>query len=146
MNDRKKSIEPLNELLRGELAAQENYDQVIAKVRDEHPQATQTLVDCQASHKRRAEQLDGYIRRLGGEPSETSGAWGTFAKAFEGAAKLFGDHSAVSALEEGEDHGLNHYRRKMDELPAEDRQFLEQTLMPEQRRTHDAISALQKQV
>lgn len=146
MTDKQKSIDELNELLRGELAAQENYEQVIAKVRDEHPEATRTLVDCQASHKRRAEQLDTYIRRLGGEPSETSGAWGTFAKAFEGAAKLFGDHSAVSALEEGEDHGLNYYRKKMQSLPAEDRTFVEQTLMPEQRRTHDALSALQQQV
>ena len=43
-----------------------------------------------------------------GEDNDTSsGAWGTFAKAVEGSAKLLGNKAAIRALKTGEEHGVN---------------------------------------
>ena len=47
---------------------------------------------------------------------EGSGAWGAFAKLVQGGADLLGDASAVSALEEGEDHGIKTYADAMKEV------------------------------
>jgi uncharacterized protein (TIGR02284 family) len=96
------------------------------------------------SHAARAEALRRHVRQLGGEPAADSGAWGTFAAAVEGGAKLFGQSSAVAALEEGEDHGLKDYQRDLDELSPDARKLVANELLPAQRRTHDTLSRLKK--
>lgn len=68
--------------------------------------------------------MDEVIRR-GGEPATSSGPWGTFAKLVEGGAAAFGDKAALRALEEGEDHGRDDYRRDLADLDASARQFVE---------------------
>lgn len=142
MTNLQRDVEQLNSFLRGELSAVETYDQVLGKI--EEPGLRQRLVDGRNSHERRVTMLRDRIRSLGGEPSADSGAWGSLAKAIEGGAKAFGKSAAVSALEEGEDHGLADYQRDLEELSAETRSFVVSSLLPEQRRTHDAVSALQK--
>jgi len=141
-----KDIAQMNDFLRGELAAVETYDQAIDKVGDDHPNMAERLRDCRKSHRQRANDLDGYVRRLGGEPVQSSEAWGTFAKAVEGTAKLFGNHAAISALEEGEDHGLKDYEKGLDDLSADVRAYIEQHVLPEQQRTHDILSDMQDRV
>lgn len=69
---------------------------------------------------------------------------GSFAKAVEAGAKAFGEKAAIAALEEGEDHGRNDYRRDIDKLDAATRQVVQERVMPEQQRTHDTLSALKK--
>ena len=51
-----------------------------------------------------------------------------------------------SALEEGEDRGLNDYRRDLDELDIETRGWVESNLLPNAERTHGALSALKRTV
>jgi uncharacterized protein (TIGR02284 family) len=97
----------LNSLLRGEISAVETYDQAISKfegdataaalgrIRDEHVSAVTTLRE--------------HVRMNGGEPSEGSGAWGTFATAVTGAAKVVGPGTVLAALRQGEEHGINEY-------------------------------------
>src|SRR5207253_201887 len=92
------------------------------------------------SHAQRVQALRQQILRLGGEPSASSGVWGAFVMLIEGGAKLFGEHAAIAALEEGEDHGLADYRRDLEQLDADTRRFVEIELLPEQERTHRAIS------
>jgi hypothetical protein len=67
-----------------------------------------------------------------------------FAKAVEGTAKLFGEKSAIAALEEGEDHGLKDYKKELDdnELDLTARSVLTSRLLPQQQVTHDRMSAL----
>ena len=79
---------------------------------------------------------------LRGRPSETSGAWGSFARLVEGGAKTFGDKAAISALEEGEDHGLKLYRNDVAKLDPVARTFIETDVLPAQERTHRALSSL----
>ena len=139
---REQSVEVLNSFLRGEISAVETYRQALEKV--ERPQVSTQLQDCMQSHKQRVTLLSEQIRALGGTPSTSSGVWGAFAKAVEASAKAFGEKAAVAALEEGEDHGRNDYRRDIDKLDATSRQVIENRVLPEQKRTHDAMSALKK--
>lgn len=136
------SIDTLNSFLRGEISAVETYRQAIEKLSD-HPLRLQ-LKECQQSHQRRVDALQQWVRQLGGTPSESSGVWGAFAKAFEGSAKVFGVKAAVAALEEGEDHGRDDYRRDLDQLDTESRRFIENQILPEQERTHSLLSSYKK--
>ena len=133
-------VNQLNSFLRGELAAVETYDQAIDKINDSHVQGR--LREVRLSHEQRASLLRQRVLSLGGEPAEGSGLWGSFAQLVEGGAKLFGPAAAISALEEGEDHGRDDYRRDLTELTSETRTFISRTILPEQQRTHDAIRAL----
>jgi uncharacterized protein (TIGR02284 family) len=138
-NANDKEIQQLNSFLRGECSAVETYDQVIDRAKD--PMLLQVLRENRESHTRRKELLRQKIRTLGGNPSESSGAWGTLVKAIEGGAKMFGTSSAVAVLEEGEDHGLEDYRRDLHDLSMPTRQFVA-GLLQEQQTTHDKLSRL----
>lgn len=137
-------IEKLNSFLRGELSAVETYGQCIDKL--DEPHFKHQLALLRDSHRQRAERLALRIRTLGGEPEDSSGVWGAFAKLVEGGAALFGDSAAVSTLEEGEDHGKKLYRDNLDELTPTTRAFIESEIMPEQQRTHDVLSRLQERI
>lgn len=138
-------IHQLNSFLRGEISAVETYTQALKKVdQREHAQAARVLTDNLASHEARVRDLRAEVARLGGEPADGSGAWGAFAKAIEGGAAIFGDSAAVSALEEGEDHGLKDYRGDLEDLSPAARQFVAAKLLPEQTKTHRATSTLKK--
>jgi uncharacterized protein (TIGR02284 family) len=135
-----KSVSTLNSFLRGEISAVETYRQAIDKVED--PPLRNTLQECLESHQRRVSLITSRIRNLGGQPSTESGVWGVFAKAVEGGAKMLGAKPAVSALEQGEDHGRDDYRRDIDQLDSESRRLIEVQVLPEQERTHRALSQL----
>ena len=138
------SVKTLNSFLRGEISAVETYRQALEKV--ETPPLRTTLEDCLRSHQMRVDLLKRRVATLGGDPATESGPWGTFAKLVEGSAKVFGDKAAIAALEEGEDHGRNDYRRDIDKLDAESRQLVERQVLPEQERTHQELSTLKKAV
>jgi uncharacterized protein (TIGR02284 family) len=138
--DTERSIDTLNALLRGEMSAVETYQQALERLKDFN--ARQQLEECRRSHQERAEKLRRHIVQMGGKASEDSGAWGTFTKLFEGSAKAFGEKAAIAALEEGEDHGLRLYRDDLNKLDAHSRALVESDLLPAQRQTHDALSAL----
>lgn len=140
-----KDVEHLNSFLRGELSAVETYDQALEKLSDE-PIVAAPLRSCRTSHQRRADLLRTEIQRLGGKPANGSGTWGSFAKLVEGGAKMFGKKAAISALEEGEDHGRDDYQGELDELSPTVRGFVQTQLLPEQRRTHDALASLKHQL
>ena len=135
-----KSVDALNELLRGEFSAVETYRQAIEKLGSSA--ALGQLEDCRRSHEQRIAKLRDEVVRLGGEPAAGSGAWGAFARLFEGGAKAFGERAAVGALEEGEDHGLKLYRDDLQKLDTSSRQLVETDLLPAQEHTHRTMSTL----
>lgn len=137
-----KSVDVLNSFLRGEISAVETYRQALEKV--DKPQLKTQLQDCMQSHALRVSALSEQIRTLGGSPSTASGVWGAFAKAVEGSAAAFGEKAAINALEEGEDHGRNDYRRDLDKLDTATKQFIQSRVIPEQERTHNTMSQLKK--
>jgi uncharacterized protein (TIGR02284 family) len=139
-HDTETDIKQLNSFLRGERSAVETYEQCISKMDD--PGIRQQLEYFRNSHAQRVQKLSARISTLGGVPDDDSGMWGSFAKLVEGGAKIFGRDAAIAALEEGEDHGVKDYGRDLDDLTPSTREFVASELMPEQRRTHDALSAL----
>jgi uncharacterized protein (TIGR02284 family) len=136
------AVDKLNEFLRGELSAVETYDLAVRKVKD--PELSSALRQIRDNHDHRVTELRDTIRSAGGEPSQSSGAWGAFAKMVQAGADLFGDRSAVSALEEGEDHGLKMYREDIDELALDVREVVIRRLLPEQQKTHDLCRSLER--
>ncbi len=111
----------LNSLMRGEMSAIETYRQAIEKLGDANDPNVEKLRTIQRDHRDAADALWSHIEKHGGKPSEGSGPWGAFAQAVEGAAKLFGNASALKALKEGEEHGLKDYQDALNDesLPVE---------------------------
>src|SRR5688500_16233463 len=76
-------VHQLNSFLRGEISAAETYRMAIEKASqsdDRHAPDVSLLREIQQEHGRAAQALRDRIRELGGEASDSSGAWGTWAK------------------------------------------------------------------
>lgn len=134
------SIRQLNSYLRGEMSAVATYQHVLTKY-PSSPHAS-ILRDGLTSHERRVQLLKNHIGQHGGDPSDSSGAWGGVAKAYESVMSMMGEKSAIAALESGEDHGLDDIKRGLDDLDGTCRAFVERDILPEQERTHRAMSDL----
>ena len=137
-----KTIDQLNSFLRGELSAAETYR--LALDRLDHTEHRGTLVQCSRSHEERARLLTEAILGRGGDPADSSGAWGSLVMMIERGAAAISERAAISALEEGEDHGRDDYLRDIDNLEPSARQLVEFAILPEQRRTHDTIKAVKR--
>lgn len=140
----KQTIDQLNSFLRGELSAMETYRKALSSLDQGTHRAT--LEQCERSHASRAALLRDEVARRGGKPADDSGAWGSFTKLIEQAASGIGEKAAISALEQGEDHGRDDYRRDLAKLDVAARELIETRVLPEQLRTHEAMSALKKQL
>lgn len=135
--DRDGAITQLNSLLRGEISAAETYKMAIDKLSDSdssHQSDCQCLRDMQEDHGRACQALRQRIRDLGGEASDSSGAWGAWAQTVQGTANIFGDKAALKALKEGEEHGLKDYDEARDDVDATSAALIESELIPAQQR------------
>jgi len=123
----------LNSLLRGELAATETYQQAMDKAGNDTGAAD--LRRLHDEHRNAANTLREHVHGHGGKPDQGSGAWGTWAKAVEGAAKVFGNAAALKALKEGEEHGVKSYEDALNnpDLPADCKTLIRSTLLPQTR-------------
>jgi uncharacterized protein (TIGR02284 family) len=125
----------LNSFLRGEISAAETYRMGIEKASDGSSVANvEILREIQQDHGRAAQALRDRIRELGGEASDSSGAWGTWAKFTTGVANLFGDASTLKALKEGEEHGLKDYEEGLDDVDITSAELMQNQLIPAQQR------------
>ena len=131
----------LNALLRGELAATETYQQALARLGDEPGAAD--LRQVHEEHRWAANELRRHVHRHGGKPDQGSGAWGTFAKAVAGAAKLLGNAAALKALKEGEENGVKSYEDALrdKDLPDDCQELIETKLLPQ---TRDHVPVLDR--
>lgn len=141
--DRKRTITALNDLLRGELSAVETYDMALPLIIDDR-MALADLRACRSSHQDRVDLLRDAVIKAGGEPVDSSGAWGAFARAVEGSASALGSSLAVKTLEQGEEHGLREYEELLPRLETEWRTMISKEALPEQRRTQSIVSSVQK--
>jgi hypothetical protein len=135
------AVANLNECLRGELSAVESYQLALTTVND--LEVVRVLRQLRDHHEQRVLALRERIREQGGEPVESSGAWGVFARLVQRGADLFGDRAATRALEEGEDHGLKVYEKQAQDFHPEVRAMVERELLPAQRTTHELCRSLQ---
>ena len=135
--DADECLRQLNSLLRGEISAAETYRRAIDKVADSDKSQMNNLNimrEIQEEHGRAAQALRDRIRELGGEPSDSSGAWGAWAKFTQGTANIFGDASALKSLKEGEEHGLKDYQEAIDDIDMTSAQLVQNQLIPSQQR------------
>ena len=136
-------IDQLNSLLRGEISAAETYRMAIDKVADSDKAANAGLLrEIQEEHGRAAQGIRDRIRELGGEASDSSGAWGVWAKTVQGTMNLFGDASSLKALKEGEEHGLKDYQEALDDVDATSAQLIQNQLIPAQQRHINLLDQL----
>jgi Domain of unknown function (DUF2383) len=140
-------IPALNSLLRGEMSALDTYRQAMEKLADSDEPGVADLRALLRDHRDAADALWHHIELHGGSPSQGSGPWGAFAKAVEGAAKLFGNAAALKALKEGEEHGLKDYEDalKDKDLPA-DCQVMLRGLLEKQREHIQTLDRLMEVV
>ena len=68
------------------------------------------------------------------EDTKSSGAWGAFASAWTGGAKLMGNNVALKALSQGEEHGINEYKEALDDasIKPELKQMIRTQFLPKQ--------------
>jgi rubrerythrin len=126
------ALDTLNELLRGEMAAIETYRQALEVAEEGEP--AETLRALRLHHRDAADVLWHHVEAHGGQPSDGSGAWGAFAKAVEGTARLLGNRAALKALQQGEEHGLQKYEEALrNGLPLDCEMLIRETLLPRQR-------------
>jgi hypothetical protein len=133
-------VDKLNSFLRGEISAVETHRQALKAIKD--PSVKSGVEESLRLHQGRVGRLHERIVALGGEPATTSGLWGAFARLVEGGARIVSESAAISALEEGEDHGLRDYRGDLGDLDLESRRFVESELLADQKRSHAILSAL----
>jgi bacterioferritin (cytochrome b1) len=145
-SDMEEAVRQLNSFLRGEISAAETYRMAIDKVADsEAASATANLGllrEIQEEHGRAAQALRDRIRELGGEPSDSSGAWGAWAKFTQGTANLFGDASSLKSLKEGEEHGLKDYQEGVDDIDMISAELVNNQLIPAQQRHINLLDQL----
>ena len=123
----------INDMLQGELAATETYQQALAQVGSEP--GAEDLRRLHVEHREAANRLRQYVRDLGGKPSQSSQTWGAIAKAVEGVAKLLGNTAALKALKAGEERGAATYKEALtnEHLPEGFIEFVRTTLLPQTR-------------
>lgn len=125
-------VDTLNELLRGEIAAVETYQQALDKIGSDPGAEELRLIHDE--HRTAANTLRLQIHDHNGAPDHGSGAWGAWAKAVTGVAKLFGNTAALKALKEGEEHGIKSYEKALEDkdLPDDCKELI-RTLLPQTR-------------
>lgn len=136
------TLDRLGDFMKNELSAVETYDLALKSIRD--PEFSASLRNLRDSHDKRVGLIRDKIMAWGGDPPKSSGAWGTFAKVVQRGADLFGDRTAIAALEEGEDRGIKMYEKDLDELDPATRDFVTMELLPEQRNTHALCRSLER--
>jgi len=146
--DTGEAVRQLNSFLRGEISAAETYRMAIDKVAssDRASQAVGLISDIQEEHGRAAQSLRNRIRELGGEPSDSSGAWGAWAKTVAGVANIFGDGASLKALKEGEEHGLKDYQEGLDDIDATSADLVQNQFIPAQQKHISLLNGLIDQV
>ncbi|MFN8392550.1 MAG: DUF2383 domain-containing protein [Bdellovibrionota bacterium] len=138
------AVSMINELLRGELSAVETYQQAIKKVGP--AEGSTDLQQMHSDHMDAVAKLQAEVMKEGGKPSTDSGAWGTWAKAVEGSAKVLGDTAALKALKEGEQHGVKEYQELLENknTPADVKDLVRTTLLPKQQEHIQTLDRLMK--
>ena len=132
----------LNTLLRGELSAVETYDQAMRKLEDQHVLAD--LQKIHAEHARAVHVLRDTVTRYGAEPSECTGGWCAVAAAMMGTDHVLGPATALSALLQGEEHGINEYEDALrnEAMAPECKVTIRAELLPRCRQHVDELNRL----
>ena len=136
------TTDPLDRLLRREMAAFQTYKQAIEEFRDD-PRVGE-LRRIAEEHRHSVVTLGQHISERRGKPSSTPGLWGIWAKAVEGTAKIFGKAAALKALKKGEMHGVKEYENTLigRDLGPESFTLINDQLLPQTREHIELLDQL----
>ena len=138
-------IDTCNRLLEGERSAVETYDQVLEKFSDDL--GASALRRIRDEHAHATALLEQNILQMGGMPLQDSGVWGMFANAVQKTANLFGENSAITSLQKGEEKGAGDYRAALSQpgiLPS-CRALIHETLLPLTKSHIESLASLQRE-
>jgi hypothetical protein len=132
--------EILNSLLRGEISAAETYNMAINRL--EGRPFIDELRQIRDDHHSAMRILQERLRAHGADAAQSSGAWGAFASVVTGTAMTLGATSVLSALRQGEEHGISEYQKAANgDISAESRMMIEGDLLP---RCRQHVAALER--
>jgi len=122
----------LDDLIRGEMAAVKTYDTALKKITDQNEKKKLTTI--RENHVNAVAKLKTFANKDVREDTETSGAWGAFATAYTGGARLMGNDMALKALTQGEEHGIKEYKEALDDatIKPELKQMIRTQFLPKQ--------------
>jgi uncharacterized protein (TIGR02284 family) len=142
--DTQDCIAVCNSLLRGEISAVETYDQALEKF--EGDAEAVRLRSIRNDHSEAVITLRRNIQEMGGAPEKSSGAWGDLAKSVQGAAKLFGEGAAISALKQGEEQGRSDYEKALEDerVLKACKDMIRSQMLPRQQRHIAELDSLQR--
>ena len=139
-----RKTEALNQILRGERSAVEAYEQVLEKISEE-PERIR-LEEFLTTHRKNVEYWERQVMAEAMKPDDSSGPWGYIVQAFVGTAKLFGNTATLSALKQGEEHGLNEYQTLIEnpEIDVVDKRYVRNVIIPELEKHLISIEAMKQ--
>jgi hypothetical protein len=143
--DAPRPVDQLNVFLRGEISAAETYRMAIEKAGVNIHSAYHSLGllrEIQAEHARAAQAIRDHIRELAGEPEDSSGAWGVWAKFAQSVGNMLGETASLKALKEGEELGLKDYVAGVDAIDLASGDLVQNQLIPAQQRHINLLEQL----
>lgn len=124
-------VEELNKVLRGEISAVEAYTQVMHRFAEDASVAA--FMELKREHEENVACLRDMLDHEGAVPTDKSGVWGTVVKTVMTAGQLLGEGAAISALKQGEEHGLKLYKELLSEnLNIADSRLVKDKIIPRQ--------------
>lgn len=144
MTTNKVKNESINEILRGEISALESYEQIFSKI--ESDAEKKRLNEFRNEHLAAIDFWKNQAKMQGAVPDSDSGIWGKAVEAFVGTSKLFGNTTALKALKEGEEHGLNNYKDLLDrdDLTVLQKDQIKRQFIPVQEKHINSLNAMIK--
>jgi hypothetical protein len=138
-------IEPLNTLLRVELAAVAGYQKALGALRKKALADGDHILRLASEHQRTVTVLQGSVQARGGVPVAAASPWegsGVEALLGNGSVQKLDDREFVGALLEAERRGLAEYEAVLPSLDEDARELVELELIPRQQKHVEALSAL----
>lgn len=136
----------LDDLVRGELAALKAYDQVLKDTKDEKTKTR--LQAIRNDHEKAVSQLSKYVagKKELLEDTESAGPWGSFAKTWTKGASLMGNDAALTALRQGEEHGIREYKEALEDesISKELKQAIKTDMLPKQEKHIETLKTFIK--
>lgn len=138
------AAEALNRILRGEISAVEAYEKAIDGTKE--PQDVERLNKYLEHHKSLVAYWQNEVESKGVKADRDAGPWGSFVSSFVSTAKVFGDSMTLSAMIQGEEHGLSEYKNLLEnEFVREDnKRFVRETAIPNLEMHINSLKALKE--
>jgi len=122
----------MDDLIRGEMAAVKSYNEVLEDLKD--PKEKAALTKIKSDHEAAVSKLKSFATQEVKEDTKSAGAWGAFATAWTGGAKIMGNDAALKALTQGEEHGIKEYKEALDDatIKPELKEMIRTQFLPKQ--------------